>query len=249
MKDKLSCIIIDDEKKDRENLTLLINTYCPQVQILGEASDKNTIVRMLTSLQPDLVFMDIQIGEFTAFEILSEIEELSFNIVFVSAYDQYAIRGYKYNAIDYILKPIDIHKLTEVIQRISDKIQQNNLFLPPTNAATAFNPMSKKISVTDAKGIHVLEVHNILYCLSNGNYTTFILSDKKEIIISKNLKYFETKLINYGFTRVHKSYLVNLEHINYLIKEDGGAIIMQNKDALPISKNFKKELYKRMNIL
>ncbi|WP_234859468.1 LytR/AlgR family response regulator transcription factor [Aquimarina aquimarini] len=242
MEKKLSCIIIDDEKKDRENIRLLLQTYCPQVKILGEGWDNCSILKILSNTVPDVIFMDVQIGGYTAFEILNELKDLPSHIVFVSAHDKYAIRGYKYQALDYILKPIDFHKLIEVIQRVSG----TTLKKP---SISFFNPMTKKISITDAKGIYVIDIYSVIYCLSNGNYTTFILNSRKEIIISKNLKYFENKLADYGFIRVHKSYLVNLAHIDYLAKEDGGTIIMQNNDTLPISKNFKKGLYERMNII
>lgn len=253
MRDKLSCIIIDDAKKDRENISLLLENYCPQIEIIGEANDKKSIIEILSKLSPDLVFMDIKIGEFTAFEILNELNSIPFEIVFVSAYDKYAIKGYEYEAFDYILKPIETQKLIKTVIRVSNKIQFKNVNINniDNNGFQKKPALTKtKISVTDSKGIYVIDIDSIIYCLSNGNYTTFILKDKKEIVISKNLKHFEKKLSSYGFfIRIHKSYLVNINHVSYLCKEQGGSVVMINNDSLPISKNLKKDLYHKINII
>lgn len=252
MRNKLSCVIFDDAKKDRENIRLLLESYCPQVKIIGEANDKKSVINILSEQSPDLVFMDIKMGEFTAFEILNALDSIPFEIVFVSAHDKYAIKGYEYEAFDYILKPIEIQKLIKTVIRVSKKVylQKRNINIIENNDfQKKINSIKTKISVTDSKGIHVIDIDSIIYCLSNRNYTSFILKDKKEIVISKNLKYFEEKLSDYGFTRIHKSYLININHVSYLCKEQGGSVVMLNNDSLPISKNLKKDLYQKINIL
>ncbi|WP_280935708.1 LytR/AlgR family response regulator transcription factor [Aquimarina sp. 2201CG14-23] len=252
MTDKLKCIIIDDEKKDRENIHMLLDSYCPQVEVIGEAKDRATILSVLSELKPDLVFIDIQLGAISVFDVLNELDSIEFKIVFVTAFDKYAIQGYQYDAIDYLLKPVDPKRLIKVVDktfRLKDQLASKE------NIANDFKELyskvmeTPKISITDAKGVHIVKAIDVLYCVSDGNYTTFVMKDENEIVISKNLKHFESKLKDYNFFRIHKSYLVNLNHIDFLVKEQGGSVVMKNGKSLPISRNGKKELYEKMNIL
>ncbi|WP_303319175.1 LytTR family DNA-binding domain-containing protein [Flavivirga abyssicola] len=247
----LKCIVIDDEKKDRENIRLLLNLYCPQVEVIGEAYDKMSILEMLSTSKPDLVFLDIQLGAISIFEILNELDTINFNIIFVTAHDEYALKGYQYNAIDYILKPINPKHLIKAINKALDikkkQISKNDII----NDFKEFYSKTieiPKISITDSKGVRMVKAIDILYCMSDGNYTTLIMMDESEIVISKNLKHFESKLTIYNFLRIHKSYLINLNHIDLLMKEQGGSVIMKNGKSLPVSRNSKKELYKKLNI-
>jgi two-component system LytT family response regulator len=252
MDNSLKCIIVDDEKKDRENMRLLLESYCPTTEIIGEAENRESILELLTTSDPDLVFMDIQIGASTIFDIIKKIDQINFKIVFVTAFDKYAIKGYEYNAIDYLLKPVDPRQLIKVVNKIQTIKKATNQKEQINNNFKAFyTNMTEgpKISITDAKGIHIIKVVDILYALSNGNYTTLILNHDSELVISKNLKHFEDRLNRYNFLRIHKSCLVNLDHIDFLVKEQGGAVIMKNGKSLPISRNNRKELYMRMNIM
>ncbi len=246
----LKSIIIDDEKKDRENLSMLLEAYCPQVEVIAEAWDKPSILKVLEENTPDLVFLDVQLGTLRVFDILKELETIDFRIVFVSAYDKYAIQGYQYDAIDYILKPIDPQKLIKVVDKIirleASSNSKETIF---DDFKQFFNQVveAPKISVTDTKGVRMIKIQNIIYCQSNGSYTTIMMSHKDEIVVSKNLKHFEEKLQNYNFFRVHKSYLINLDHVDLLVKDQGGSVKMTDGKFLPISRTSKKELFDKMN--
>ncbi len=248
----IKCIIIDDEKKDRENLRMLLESYCPQVEIIGEAKDKDSILKVLSTTEPDVVFSDIQLGTTSVFEVFNMLEHINFKIVFVTAFDKYAIQGYQYDAIDYLLKPIEPKRLIKVVDktfRLGESQQAKDKKLEEFKSLYSQVMETPKISITDAKGVHIIKVKDILYCVSNGNYTTFVMVEESEIVISKNLKHFEEKLQDFNFFRVHKSYLINLDYVDFLVKEQGGSIIMKNGKSLPISRNSKKELYEKMNIL
>ncbi|WP_281988649.1 LytR/AlgR family response regulator transcription factor [Aquimarina aggregata] len=252
MIETLKCIIIDDEQKDRENIRMLLESYCPQVEIIGEARDRQSILTILSQLKPDLVFVDIQLGAISIFDILNELDSITFKIVFVTAFDKYAIQGYQYDAIDYLLKPVEAKRLVKVVDktfRLRDRLRSEENKIDEFKDLYAKVMEPAKISITDAKGVHMIKTIDVLYCVSDGNYTTFIMIDETEIVISKNLKHFETKLKDYSFLRIHKSYLVNLNHIDFLAKEQGGSVVMKNGKSLPVSRNCKKELYKKMNIL
>lgn len=248
----LKCIIVDDEIKDRENMRLLLESYCPQVEVIGEAKDRTSILSILSENKPDLVFMDIQLGAISVFDVLNELDTIDFKIVFVTAFDKYAIQGYQYDAIDYLLKPVDPKRLIKVVNKVlvyNKQSDSKEKVLKDFSDLYAKMMEAPKISITDAKGVHRIKAMDIIYCVSDGNYTTFILKDDIEIIISKNLKHFEVKLKDYNFLRIHKSYLVNVAHIDFLIKEQGGSVIMKNGKSLPVSRNCKKALYERMDIL
>ena len=252
MNQLLKCVIIDDEKKDRENIRMLLNSYWPQVQIIGEANDRESILALLSKVKPDLIFMDIQLGAISVFDILNELDKIDFKIVFVSAYDKYAIKGYKYDAIDYMLKPIDPRQLIKVVDktiRMKEVSSSENSFMSDFKELYSKVVETPKISIADGKGVHMIKTGDVLYCVSDGNYTTFIMTDDEEIVISKGLKHFETKLQDYNFLRIHKSYIANLNHIDFLLKEQGGAVIMKNGKSLPVSRNCKRELYEKMKIV
>ncbi len=252
MSQLLKCVIIDDEKKDRENIRMLLNSYCPQVNIIGEANDRESILSLLSKVKPDLIFMDIQLGAVSIFDILNELDKIDFKIVFVSAYDTYAIKGYKYDAIDYMLKPIDPRQLIKVVDktiRMKGTLSSGNDFMSGFKELYTRVVETPKISIADGKGVHMIKTGDVLYCVSDGNYTTFIMTDDAEIVISKGLKHFENKLQEYNFLRIHKSYIANLNHIDFLLKEQGGSVIMKNGKSLPVSRNCKRELYAKMNIV
>lgn len=248
----LKCIIIDDETKDRENLKLLLKNYCPNAIVVSEANEPDGILNLLKNSEVDLVFLDIQIGPNTIFDIINDLDNINFKIVFVTAYDQYAIKGYTYNAMDYLLKPVDKDKLIAVVDKTLSLKKEDQLktgFLKEFKNMYASIADSPKISIADSKGVHILEINDLMYCKSDGNYTTLYLSSGREILISKNLKQFEEKLPYTKFLRIHKSYLINLNFVDILLKEQGGAVILKNGTSLPISRNGKKELIKKMNLI
>jgi len=248
----MQCIIVDDEQKDRENLKLLLDIYTPQVSVIDEAWDKKSILSALLKNKPDIVFLDIQLGTGSIFDILNDIDNINFKIVFVSAFDKYALNGYQYNAVDYLLKPVNSKKLVEVVSKIETQLKESiSKEEILNNYKSNYRKIieNPKISVTDAKGVYSIYHKDIIFCKSDGNYTRIILDNEKEIIISKNLKHFETKLKAFNFVRIHKSYLINIENIDTLIKEYGGSIIMKNGESLPISRNRKSELYEKMNLI
>ncbi len=252
MNKKLKCIIIDDERKDIENLKMLLGVYCPQVDVIGQASKKNDIIQILTEAAPDLVFLDINIGAICIFDILNELTEINFNIVFVSAHDKYAVEGYKYDAIDYMLKPVNPDDLVTVVNKalkLQSSASPRDTVMKDLKSMYTMIREIPKICVNDSKGMHIIKIPDLLYCLSRGNYTVLMMMDETEIIISKNLKYFEQKLQDFDFFRIHRSYVVNLNHISLLMKELGGSVLMRNGESLPIGRSAKKALFEKIGAL
>ncbi|WP_062060063.1 LytR/AlgR family response regulator transcription factor [Aquimarina longa] len=251
MNNPLKSIIIDDEKMARSSLKLLLNTYCTQVEIIGEGWDEASTKILFEKHHPDIVFLDIQIGNNTIFDLIPNLKQMNFKIIFISAHNDYALKGYRYNAIDYLLKPIDPIKLKEAVakatlyigkERLSNKknLSQNFKTTQPTRESP------KQIIISDAKGLHFIKTEDIMYCIAEGNYTIITFSNQPKMIVSKNLKFFEQELLPFNFFRAHKSNLINLNYLKLLSNDNGGHIIMSDGKTLSISRDRKRELLKRV---
>lgn len=249
--EKYKCIIVDDETNNRKNLRLLIENFCPELEIEGEAWDEHSIKNILNTVDAQVLFLDIQIGTTTIFEILNDEDVLNYHVVMVTAYSEFALKSYELHAIDYLLKPINYLDLRKVIKKISASKSRNLNSSTLTKARNIFEDrrIDSKLSLADSKGIHIIDVSNILYCEASGNYTTLYFQNGEHQMFTKNLKHLENKLTGYNFFRVYKSYLINLKHVKSISNDDGGIVIMINKKEIPISRFKKKELIEKIQNL
>lgn len=240
----LKTLIIDDEKMARENLLKLLATHCShQLEIIGEADEIDDAYKKILTLRPQLVFLDIDLGVGTAFDLLRKFDNVFFKIIFVTAYDRFAVKAFKFNAIDYLLKPVQAEEVQEAVARAMesaesiDETRLNNLF--------KFNqqPLNKNnsIAVPTEKGYQMLPVNEIMYCAASKEYTNIYQKKGGYICSAINLGEYEDLLAGYPFFRVHHSYLVNKEHIASYSKGEGGEVIMDNKDVIPVSRRKKTE--------
>lgn len=250
--EKYKCIIVDDELNNRKNLRLLIDNFCPELEIVGEAWDQKSIYDIINNVNADILFLDIQIGTRTIFDILSDEDVLNYHVVMVTAYSEFALKSYELHAIDYLLKPINYLDLRKVIKKISaskgDQSSQNSTLQKVKDIIEEKSPESK-LSLADNKGIHIISVNNILYCESSGNYTTLYFKNGENQMFTKNLKYFEGKLTNFNFFRVYKSYLINLKFVKSITNDDGGMVKLSNDKEIPVSRLKKRELLEKIENL
>lgn len=246
----LNCLIVDDEKLARETLTLLINKHCTQLKIVGEAWDKETITSALSSMSIDVLFLDIQLGDTTIFEIIKHEDVHAYDVVLTTAYSDYAMKAYDLSPLDYILKPITKEQLQKVEQKLSLKSQYKDNS-NSKNLSGILNQLSKpdKLTISDRNGIHLLLLKDIMYCIGEGSYTSFYMNDGGKYVVSKNLKVFEDKLTDINYFRVHKSCLINFNHIKTVSKSDGGAVIMSDEKVILLSKRKKQQLLERIDHL
>lgn len=245
----LKAVIIDDEKASREALHGLLKRYCKNVELIGQADGYNSGIELLKTHKPDVVFLDIQMPDGTGFKLLEDIENIDFEVIFSTAFDQYAIKAIKYSALDYLLKPVNpedlinsIDKLEEKLKRGKDNINIRFLIDSMKNKGNE----SKKIVLSTSEGMHIVEIDNIIRCESEDYYTKFFFNDGKSIMVSRTLKENEEMLSDYNFIRSHKSHLVNIRYIKSFLKMDGGSILMKDGTHIPVSRR-KRELV--MNIL
>jgi len=235
----IKAIIIDDEKKSREALFHLLQRYCPNVSVLDEADGCVKGIKVIKKHKPDVVFLDIQMPDGSGFKLLEEVGEINFEIVFTTAFDQYAIKAIKYSALDYLLKPIipdDLKSAVKKLEKNADTSHtKTNVNILLENNKSKNNDL-KKIVLSTIEGLYVVEVKNIIRCESDGCYTRFILLEGKTIMVSKTLKDIEELLEEFNFIRPHKSHLINLTHVKTVNKIDGGTIVMSDASHVPVSR-------------
>ncbi len=248
----MKAIIIDDNKNARIALRSDLEDYCSLVELLGEAEGVQSGIELAKGVKPDLVFLDIRMGDGTGFDFIAHFnqEELPFHIVFTTAYDEYAIKAFKYSAIDYLLKPIDSDSLIQAVSKVEKlltKAKQEQI----TYLIEQFNKPEKrtKLTLADNEKIHIVEIDQIISCESFKNYTTFYLEDNREIIVSKPIKMYDELLAENHFLRVHHSHLVNLNQIKEVVKVDGPYLKMKNGKSIPVSTRKKEDLFSKMKEL
>ncbi|MDX1314874.1 MAG: LytTR family DNA-binding domain-containing protein [Eudoraea sp.] len=240
--ERITTIIVDDEERSRSSLRNLLGKYCKDVEVLEEAATIEEAVSLIEARRPELLMLDIRLKEGTSFEILRRLSHSDFYVIFTTAYDEYAIKAFKFSAIDYLLKPIDLEELIAAISKVKKIIRQN----PKTsteliNQLLTFNLNDPNITVPTTNTLEFVRIRQILWLKSEGAYTEIHLRDKKMILSSKNLGYFENILRDSGFFRTHHSHMVNLNAVKRYVKKDGGYIELQDKTTIPISRRRKEQ--------
>ncbi|WP_373517992.1 LytR/AlgR family response regulator transcription factor, partial [Pricia sp.] len=223
----IKTIIIDDEHYGRQSLQQAVEQYCPEVAILQICESPEAGIAAINALKPDLVFLDVQMPNMSGFDVLQKLSPIDFEVIFVTSYDQYAIKAIKFSAIDYLLKPVDVDDLIHAVKRTKENLQKNGKRQRYQSVLHNLNYASgkiEKLAVPTLDGIDFFRTDDIIYCEADGSYTTLYLSGKQKQVISKNLKDFENLLSGSGFCRVHNSHLINLSHVKKYIKGDGGYV-------------------------
>lgn len=228
----------------RDSLAKLLAKHCPQVTVVGEASGVSSGRSAINELVPDLVLLDIQMEDGTGFDLLNSLKSIDFKIIFVTAYDQYAMQAFRFSAVDYLLKPVNPLLLVEAIERARQLMQKHHDLQVQALHENLANARSqdKKIIVKTTENIFLLNLRDIISCESDNNYTNIYTSDGEKILVSKTLKEYDDLLTGFGFYRVHKSYLINLSHIKRFEKQDGGFIALTNDMKVPVASRKRDEM-------
>jgi two-component system, LytTR family, response regulator len=244
----MKAVIIDDEKKGRESLNLLIEKYCPDVKIIAIASNAEDGFEMIKATTPDLIFLDIEMPNGNGFSLLNRFEEITFEIIFTTAYDNYAIQAIRHHALDYLLKPIDIDELRSAVENAKNAIDQKT----DVNRYSDFIAERKlesnsRIALPIKEGIVYLNISEIIRVESDGSYSTFFSSDGKKYVVSKNLGEYEEILPGKEFFRSHKSHLINIKKVKKYIRTDGYFAEMEDGSMIEISRRKKDEFLQLMS--
>ena len=251
----ITALLIDDDSNLRNGMKSLLTRYAPEIRIIGEADSVETGVNLLLQNPPQVVFLDIHLGDGSGFDLLEEVNrqgKLNSQIVFITAHEQYAIKAFRFSALDFLLKPVDPEELQKVIGKLKQVIDKNDnvahidLLLENIRKKTDH---FKRIALSNSDGIHLFEVSDIIRCESEDNYTKFYIKNNKPILISKTLKEYEELLTAHGFERIHQSHLINLAYLKSYIKKDGGYVVMADNAHLPISQRKKERLQELLKTL
>jgi len=244
---EIKSILVDDEKHGRENLAGILAKYCPDVLVLGEANSVESAITFIQNETPDLIFLDIEMPKANGFQLLEHLPEITFEVIFVTAYDNYAIKAIRFSAADYILKPINYKEVKaaveKVMQRLKQKVENERMKVLQQNM---YQPENPRIGLPTGDRIEFVEVKNIIHCKGEGNYTHIYMEGQKRLLVAKTLVEFEELLTEYSFVRTHKSHLVNLKHVSAYLKTDGGMLQLSSGEKVAISRRRKDEVLKRL---
>jgi two-component system, LytTR family, response regulator len=248
----IKAIIIDDEKTSRETLQGLLRRYCKNVEVIGEADGFRSGMEVIKKNKPDVIFLDIQMPDGSGFKLLEEIGNIDFEVIFSTAYDQFAIKAIKYSALDYLLKPINPEDLITAVEKLETKISKGKddtgvKFLLDSIKSQPSD--KKKIVLSTSEGMHIVDIDNIIRCESEDYYTKFFLKEGKVIMVSKTLKENEELLAEHNFIRPHKSHLINLKYVKSFLWIDGGSIVMTDGSNVPVSRRKREQIVDILNHL
>jgi two-component system, LytTR family, response regulator len=252
----MKAIIIDDETYSIGILKKLLDRYCPQVQVVAECSHAETGKQQILKLQPDLVFLDIAMPGKSGLDMLEEMDEMdeiNFEIIFVTAYNEYAIRAFHYSATDYLIKPVDEEQLITAVQRVDKKLsgprRQDDIAVLTHNLKHPGDTLHMKLCIPTIKGFQVIGVNDILYCEADKSYTIFHLSGGHKICSAKPLVDYELLLTDSFFLRTHRSFLINLNYVKEYQRGDGGIVVMTDDTEIEISRRRKDIFLEKVKTL
>ncbi|WP_375444629.1 LytR/AlgR family response regulator transcription factor [uncultured Fibrella sp.] len=253
----LRTVIIDDEPDNVQLLALQLTRHCPQLELVGQFTDSPSALPALRTLRPDLVFLDIEMPMLNGFQLLEQLGEFAFQVVFVTAYNQYAVRAFRFAALDYLLKPVDTIDLVNTVRRAeqasltttltgSTQLELLRAWYPqqhlPGNVPAA---LPTKMALPHANGLTFVATSQVLYAESDSNYTNFVLTTGEKYLVSKTLGDVQEMLESRNFLRVHRQYVVNLDHIKRLVKGEGTYLVLTNGTSIPVSRQQKDRLMER----
>lgn len=241
---KIRTLIIDDEAPIRELISGILENYSEHTEVCGTADGVKTGLEAIRQHNPDLVLLDVNLTDGTGFDLLRQLDDIRFSVIFITAYEKYAVKAFRFSAVDYIMKPVNIDELLAAIDKAIDLMERKTLNQQLKNFFDNLNskPEDKKIVLKDSKSIYIVKVADIIRCEADHNYTTFYLTNGKQMIVSKTLKEYEELLSDFMFLRTHQSHLININHIISFEKNEGGYLKMADGSPVPVSKRKRDEL-------
>ncbi|HEX2628857.1 MAG TPA: LytTR family DNA-binding domain-containing protein [Chitinophagaceae bacterium] len=245
----IRAVVVDDEPYASQALQTLLKKHCPDVLVEAACYSAQEAEQRITELKPQLVFLDIEMPHRNGFELLEHFMPASFQVIFTTSYDQYAIKAIRFSALDYLLKPIDPRELQAAVAKVR---QDDNAALLPAQLQLLLQSLrepatpASRIALPTLEGLQMLTIDTILYCMASSNYTTFVMKDKKKLVISRTLKEIEEMLKDHGFLRIHHSHLVNINAIEKYTRGEGGTVTMIDDVELDVSRSRKEALLKTL---
>lgn len=245
----IKTVLVDDETDSIKVLQRLLSAYCPEVIVVGKADGVETALHVIQTTKPDLVILDIEMTHGNAFDLLNQLQPIEFQVIFVTAFDNYAIRAFKYSAVDYLLKPVDIDDLRSAVERASRKVQGRS-FIDQMETllynVETFQLTQQKMAVPTLTGLVFIPIKDIMRFEAKGSYTSIYLTNTEEIVATRNIKEYEDLLPDAIFCRVHNSHIINLHKIQKYHKGRGGYIIMEDGSNIEVASRRREEFLRRL---
>jgi len=239
----ISLIIVDDEPKARDTIRNILELSSLDINIQAEAGNVSEAYKAINEQKPELILLDINLPDGSGFELLRKFEKIPFKVIFITAFEEYAVRAFRYSALDYIMKPVKAAELINAVERAGESIEKDQMSLK-LNALLSNIDTLKKIVLKTAESIHIIQVEDIIRCEADVNYTHFYLSNGKHLLVSRPLKEYSEMLEPAGFFRTHQSHLINMEHILRYDRSDGGSLVMDDESTVPVSSRKKEALFR-----
>ncbi len=240
MSEKIRSVIVDDEDRSLGSLKMLLEKYVPQVEVIGTASNVKEATGAINELKPELVFLDISMPDGNGFDVLENVSFKKFEVIFITAYDRYAVKAFEFSAIHYLLKPISYLELQKAVSRF-EQIKNEDVFEEKINVLReSMDNKPQKIILPTSEGFNIIDLDNIIRCEADSNYTIFFFTDGTKEIVSKSLNNFEKLLSDIHFERVHNKHLINLKHVKKYVKGKAGYVIMNDGEHVYISETRRK---------
>jgi two-component system LytT family response regulator len=248
----LKAILIDDEKGSLESLAFEIREYCPEVEVIGSSQDPKEGLRLIQKLSPDLLFLDIEMPGMNGFELLQQLSDASLHVIFVTAYDQFAIRAFDFNAVDYVLKPVRKAKLISAVQKVVERQQpvldKSGLDALLQNIRVQTHSGLENIALPTHDGFTMVHINDITHLNAESNYTWVHIVQQKKYLVTRTLKDLEDMLHFPQYFRAHKSHLVNLNHVDKYVRGQGGYLVMKDQIQIPVARAQKVELLRMLKL-
>ncbi len=239
----LRTIILDDEPDSVHLLKIQLTQCCPQVELVGMYTSSVKALQDIEKLEPDLLFLDIEMPVINGFELLEKILHLNFSVVFVTAYNQFALKAFRFNALDFLVKPIDTKELTQAVEKAEKRIKPTSSQLSMLQKQLRGEPVTK-IAIPGQHGVTFIDLNEIIFSEASNNYSKLVLTDGRHFLISKTLKDVQEILEEEHFLRVHRQYIINLNHVKQFNRNDG-VLTMSNGENIPVARNQKERLVEK----
>ena len=248
----IRAVIIDDESRSRETLQEMLKLYCPNVEVVSEGMDVQSGLSAIRSHNPDLVFLDIKMPGGSGFDVLRQLMPINFKLIFITAYEEYAIKAFKFNAVDYITKPVDPDELQQAVEKATRTLDAENINERLKQMLSDYSrpntSENRKLILKTSEAIHILDTEDIVRCESDSNYTIFIMKNDEKIMVSKSIKEYADFLEGHDFFRVHQSHLINLNYLKRF-KKDELVCILKDNTEVPVSFRKRNELLRILKSL
>lgn len=245
----INAILVDDEPYAIGNLSILLKRHCPQLHVVATAANSDEAVQAIQRYTPHIVFLDIEMPGESVFDMLQRLEQRDFELIFVTAFDHFALKAIKHDSTDYLLKPIDKEELVQAVIKATMKIQTKEALVVQANRSAEIHDAKAmgKVAIPSMEGILLIDTQDILYCEADGKYTRFHLSNTQIHVSSKNIGEYQ-HLFHQGFVRIHHHYIVNIKYIKKYVKGRGGFVVLQNGEILDVSVRRKEEFLHKLRI-